>query len=546
MNPYLFKLLRHFEEPDRIFSTIIQGERSTTIRWGDLAASARMFLHAYHDRRLRQGDIVLIFLRHVPELYGSFFGAMLGGFVPSFMPCTSPRQDPALYWSSHRTLLERIAPALIVADRQTLDEMAANGLEPPATLAIEEVRSGSAAWCVPTADRIGLLQHSSGTTGLKKGVALSYEAIAAQATTYAAAIGLRKQDVIASWLPLYHDMGLIACLIVPAFAAVPIVHLDPFEWAAQPGRLFDAICRHRATLCWLPNFAFDHLAAVTGRRAANYDISSVRAFINCSEPCKPASFDRFMASFGVRAEALQCCYAMAETVFAATQTRIGEVPRRIRVRQVSLERGRRIEFDPAGIELVESGSSLPGVQLAIQDEGGELLPEGYLGEVVIRCPFLFSGYNQLPEKTAEQLVDGAYRTRDLGFLHDGRIYVLGRIDDLLIVNGRNLYAHEVEAIVSRIEGIKPGRSAAVAQFDDRLGTQGLVIIAERTGTHEDVTVKREVSSMIFSILNVMPRAIHLVDPGWLVKTTSGKVSREGNLRKLLAGQDTARAAAADA
>src|SRR5262249_7356978 len=161
---------------------------------------------------------------------------------------------------------------------------------------------------------------------------------------------------------------LIACLIVPAFAAVPIVHLDPFEWAAQPGRLFDAICRHRATLCWLPNFAFDHLAAVTGRRAANYDISSVRAFINCSEPCKPASFDRFMASFGVRAEALQCCYAMAETVFAATQTRIGEVPRRIRVRQVSLERGRRIEFDPAGIELVESGSSLPGVQLAIQDE----------------------------------------------------------------------------------------------------------------------------------------------------------------------------------
>jgi len=114
------------------------------------------------------------------------------------------------------------------------------------------------------------------------------------------------------------------------------------------------------------------------------------------------------------------------------------------------------------------------------------------------------------------------------------------------VNGRNLYAHEVEAIVSRIEGIKPGRSAAVAQFDDRLGTQGLVIIAERTGTHEDVTVKREVSSMIFSILNVMPRAIHLVDPGWLVKTTSGKVSREGNLRKLLAGQDTARAAAADA
>jgi acyl-CoA synthetase (AMP-forming)/AMP-acid ligase II len=537
MNAYLNGLCRNFETPERLFATMVSKNRETAIRWGDLDSMARSFLAAYRAASVTQGAVILIFLRHTPALYGSFFGAMLGGFVPSFMPCTSPRQDPALYWASHRAVLDRIAPGLVVADRQTLVEMAANGLGGYPTLSIEEVGSGTAAWSVPAGNSIGLLQHSSGTTGLKKGVALSYDALAAQSAAYATTLGLGSKDVIASWLPLYHDMGLIACLIMPSLAGCPFVHLDPFDWIARPGRLFDAIERHKATMCWLPNFAFDHLAATVGRRGEHYELRSVRAFINCSEPCKTSSFDKFARAFGVPADKLQCCYAMAETVFAVTQTCLGRAPARIRVRKETLERGCRVALDNEGVELIETGSPLPGVKLRILGERQEALPEGYFGQVSVSCPFLFAGYHAEPEKTAKRLIGREYYTGDLGFLHEGRLYVLGRFDDVIIVSGRNVYGHEIEAIVSGIEGVKPGRSVAVPQFDERSGTQGLVVIAERTGAHPDTDVARRISETILSLVNVMPHAVHLVEEGWLVKTTSGKIMREANLRRFFAPEE---------
>ena len=516
MNRYLDALVANFADGNRVFATMVRDGRDEAISWRDLEAASRAFLAAYRRAGVQPGGTILIFLRHVPELYGSFFGAMLGGFVPSFMPCTSPRQSPAIYWPSHRTLVERIAPSLVVADRATLAEMAGNGLVPPRSLAIEEVAPADADWSIPPSDAIGLLQHSSGTTGLKKGVALCYDALAAQIDAYAASLGATRADTIASWLPLYHDMGLIACLVIPAMLGIPVVQLDPFEWVGRPETLFDAIARHRATLCWLPNFAFDHLAIVAGKRGASFDLSSVRAFINCSEPCKPASFDRFAAAFAVPPEKLHCCYAMAETVFAVTQTELGAPPA-------------RSERD--GAALIETGAPLAGVAISIHDEHRAPVPEGAIGEIAISCPFLFSGYNREPERTAERLDGDRYFTRDLGFLKDGRLYVLGRLDDLIIVSGRNLYAHEVEALVSGVPGVKPGRAVAVAEFDPRLGTQALTIIAERAAPKADPATGRAISDIVFSTIGVMPR-VHLVAEGWLVKTTSGKISREANLKKL--------------
>jgi acyl-CoA synthetase (AMP-forming)/AMP-acid ligase II len=130
------------------------------------------------------------------------------------------------------------------------------------------------------------------------------------------------------------------------------------------------------------------------------------------------------------------------------------------------------------------------------------------------------------------LADGLYFTRDLGFVQDGKLYVLGRIDDLIIVSGRNLYAHEIEAIVSGIGGVKPGRAVALAVFDPRIGTQGLIVVAERDGSRPDTELRREIAETIFSVVAAMPHAVHLVEEGWLVKTTSGKISREANLKKL--------------
>ena len=544
-NGFLSAVLGHFAiEPDAIFCRFLRGGNVQELRWRDLERDAGAFLGAYRALDLPDGALILIFLRHVPQLYGSFLGAMLGGFRPSFMPCSSPKQDPRLYWSSHATLFERIRPAVVVADRATLDEMQTNGVDLSQTrlVAIEDVVPAQPTWATPGEDDIGLLQHSSGTTGLKKGVALSYRAIAAQLDSYAASINLQDDDVIVSWLPLYHDMGLIACFMLPVYRGIPVVHLDPFDWLARPGSLFDCIARWRGTLAWLPNFAFEYLAVMTRRDADKYRLGSVRAFINCSETCRPGSFDRFAEAFattGLAVEALQCCYAMAETVYAVTQTCIGKTPRRIWCKRDSLERGRRVEpggRDEGYRELIECGSPIAGLTVGIFGEDRKPLPSGQVGEIAVSGDFLFSGYNEDPLRTRAQLQNGLFFTRDLGFMLDGAVYVLGRVDDLIIVNGRNIYAHEIEDLLGKIDGLKPGRSVAIPWTDDRNGTQGLVVIAEKLGdtTRAEAELRTDVLNRIFSVINVMPKAVHLVGEGWLVKTTSGKISREMNATKIAA------------
>ena len=550
-NRYQRAILRHFRErPGAAFCHQVGDGGETTLTWRDLETDCGAFAGAYRAAGLKIGDQVLIFLRHVPELYGAFFGAMLTGVTPAFMPCSSPRQDPTLYWRSHQALMAQIQPAAVVTDAATLAEMRTSGLSlaGAAVLLIEALRPAMLEPHLVPEDSIGLLQHSSGTTGLKKGVALSYSAIAAQTESYAAAIALTDDDVIVSWLPLYHDMGLIACLILPAYFATPVVHLDPFHWIGRPDTLFEHMVKRKGTLTWLPNFAFEHLAGTVARRANTWDLSGMRAFINCSEPCKAATFDRFAAAFaaaGVRPDQLQCCYAMAETVFAVAQTGAGNdgadaLPARISVDPVSLDRGCMPATVPAGqgVELIETGSIIKGLSLTIHDEAGEVIDDGRIGEVGIAGRFLFSGYNRDPARTAERLRGGVYFSRDLGFVREGRLYILGRMDDLIIVNGRNLYAHEVEAQVNGVLGLKPGRVVAMAWFDARIGSETLVVMAERArgSARPDDAIRREVIGLVHSVFNVTPRAVELLGEGRLVKTSSGKISRKENLARYIAAQ----------
>ena len=389
---------------------------------------------------------------------------------------------------------------------------------------------------------IALLQHSSGTTGLKKGVALSYAAIADQIESYSRALELSPADVIVSWLPLYHDMGLIACLMMPAYLAIPFTHIDPLYWVGRPGALLDSIVAHRGTFTWQPNFAFDHLSGTVSRRAAEWDLSRMRAFINCSEPCRSASLDRFASAFagaGIRLRAIallltpwpkRCSRSPRPRLEASRQPGFGWT------RPACIAEPAPRSHPPGeGVELVESGSVVEGLTVSIHDENGGAIADDLVGEIGIRGRFLFSGYNHDRERTAERLRGDIYLTRDLGFLRRGHLYVLGRLDDLLIINGRNLYAHEIEAAVTNLPGVKRGRTVALAWFDPRIGSESLVLMAERDrGTpRPDEDLRREISTIVHSVFNVTPRAIQLVDEGRLIKTTSGKISRKENLARFL-------------
>jgi acyl-CoA synthetase (AMP-forming)/AMP-acid ligase II len=337
--------------------------------------------------------------------------------------------------------------------------------------------------------------------------------------------------VIASWLPLYHDMGLVACFLTPFYLGVPIISLDAFEWTANPPLLLEAIEQARATHVWLPNFAFAHIARTTppGR---TYDLSSLVAAIGCSEPNRVATFDRFQRRFaaeGLRPGSLQACYAMAETVFGISQTRLGAPPRRLRVAVSGPDV--RPSDEAGALELISNGRPIPGVELAIFHDGA-LHGEDVAGEICVRCPFLFDGYFADPNATEAAFAHGFFKTGDLGFVHDGEVYVFGRSKDLVIVNGRNFYAHDLEAVVNETEGVKQGRCVAFSVYHAQLGSERIVVVAERAGEEAlDDHVAIQVNKALVRHFGIAAGDVSIVAPGWLIKTTSGKISRSENAAK---------------
>jgi len=500
--------------------------------YAELWLKACGFALSFQTAGVKPGDMVLIFLNHHPDMAACYLGAMQAGAIPSFMPCPSVKQHSDRYWSAHQTLFERIAPRAIVTNASQCQQMIKYGLDDGRVrfIDVDRVEAVPAALSPRPVDpgQIALLQHSSGTTSLKKGIALSHEAILNQVRAYAQTLNLSDGDTIVSWLPLYHDMGLITSLIMPLVRGQTTVLMDPFAWTARPGMLFEAIEKYDGRLVWLPNFAFDHLCRTTGRGEPAADLSNVRAFISCSEPCKPETFARFAETFsgwGVRENQLQVSYALAENVFAVTQTPLARDPLTAAIPSQEKQTG----------SVASTGRLLPGVDLNIIDQDGRVLGEGQIGEIAIKGESLFKEYYKLPELTSQRIESGYFHTRDMGFLKNGELFILGRSDDLIIVNGRNHFAHDLEAVVNQIEGLKPGRCVAFGLFSENLGSEEVIVVAEHAqdtnANHSDL--KQAIKEIVLDEADLVIRTAYIVGPDWLVKTSSGKISREENKTKYL-------------
>ncbi len=522
-------LARHCaERPDAIFCHFWAGDIREDISFRKLRLEAAAYAALYRESGLKAGDVVLIMLKHSPEMYYSFTGAMLCGCIPSMMPFPSVKQDSSKFWESHGELFYRIGAGAILTSAENAESLRKNMPDQRLEILLAESCRQTARHFEPVSAELGdialdiaFIQHSSGTTGLKKGVQLSYGAIAAQIANYADRLGFVASDRIVSWLPLYHDMGLIACFILPLTLGLPVVSLDAFEWVNRPALLLEAIQAHRCTHVWLPNFAFHHLSRAADPERG-YVLNSMKAFINCSEPCKPETFDLFLENFaacGVHAGQLQACYAMAETVFAVTQTTPGQ---KIKEYHLDAEPGKPSQ------RILSTGSVISGLEIRIAS--------GHVGEIEVRGDFLFSGYYK--NDSSQEFADGWYQTGDTGFIHDGELYVLGRLKEMIIVCGKNLYAHDLEYICNRVEGVKKGRCVVFGLFDPDVGTENLIVVAE-TEIPEGpawATIRKSIKNELLAVFNIPPHDIRIVNPGWLVKSTSGKISRGGNLKKYLIGR----------
>ena len=529
---------RHAQDhPERIFAHLHSGAAHDVVRYGELWQRSLDQAEHYRRNGVAPGEVVIIMLKGGIELYAAFMGAMLLGAIPAFMPYPTPKQEAGLFWAGHRTLFARIRPRAVLT-YPDIAPMLAETLpsESLLLLATDAIAGSGAATRHSAPEEVAFLQHSSGTTGTKKGVMLTHRAVLAQVSSYRQAIRFDSESTIATWLPLYHDMGLIACFMLPLVLGATICQINPVEWVGAPMRLVEMIERHRATHVWMPNFAFDHLAFAARREPRRFDLSSLVAIINCSEPCKPQSMRNLvdgLATSGMTPRIPQVCYAMAETVFAVTQTPLGHVPHTLDASMAALAADRfAIPEDEADTRsLASCGRPIDGLSLKIVGSDGAPVPEGEVGEICATGASLYDGYHLLPAATAERLKGGWHHTGDLGFLHDGELYVTGRKDDLIIVRGRNFYAHDLEAVVNAMPGVKPGRCVIFTIDNVRMGTAEAICLIELLPEAEAVAVRKAIKAEVEIASGLTLSRVVALPQGSLVKTTSGKISRDMNKKR---------------
>ena len=519
--------------------------------FGEFRRRAQAQAGLLRDRDLNRGDRVVIVMPQGIPAMTVFAGAMILGAVPAFIAYPNDKVEPSKYRAGVTGVTANLNAKLVVVDEDFPDEML--GHVSPGETRLLRVGDGQRATeakefehSTDDGERVAFIQHSAGTTGLQKGVALTHTAVLRQLEHLAQALKIDSAtDRIYSGLPLYHDMGLIACFMLPMAYHVPLVMQSPLDWVMHPETMLQVISEHKCTLAWVPNFAFQFVPRRTRpNRRAQYDLSSVRALINCSEPVRASSMQEFQNAFaaiGLKAGALQSSYAMAENVFAVTQSDVDRPsgPTRIWADVRQFRNSHRVvqvaEGTPGSICFTSSGRLLPNHEIRIVSDSGAQLSEGNAGEILIKSDCLFDGYYNRADLTVTAIVDGWYYTGDLGFFLDRELFVVGRKKDLIIVGGENIYPQDIEEIAASHTAVHDGRVIAMGVYNPELGTEEIILVAEVESKQllaETAEIEREIRSQVTAGLGVAVGTIFLKPPKWIVKSTAGKPARSATLEKL--------------
>jgi acyl-CoA synthetase (AMP-forming)/AMP-acid ligase II len=547
-------LQSHYQEhPDRV-AIVLQyaGQADSPVTSRDLVEGAYRYARTYAREGIQPGDVVVLILQHGEDLVYSFFGAILHGAIPSIMPFLTEKLSPERYRADLSALIGITRPAAIVTYpdfeaevRGALKE--GDSVRSVIVTAGIEPRVSPDFGLLPglrrSPDEVVLLQHSSGTTGLQKGVALSHRAVQNQLAAYGQSLSLTVDDVIVSWLPLYHDMGLIAGFLMPILSGIKLVLMSPFDWVRAPYRLMHSVTQYKGTISWLPNFAYNFCAQkIRDRHIEGVDLSTWRAVINCSEPVRWESHQMFYEKFkayGLRLETLQTCYAMAENVFGVSQSRLGEPPVVDEIDRESYitERIARPPVDGRPVlKMMSSGKAISNTRLRVVDEKRHDLPDRTIGEIALQSDCMLNGYYNRPDATEKAFAQGWYLTGDYGYLLDGELFVSGRKKDMIIVGGKNIYPQDLEMLASEVPGVHPGRTVAFGIYDEEAGTEDVVIVAEVDT--EDATEHQKIADALRQHITrnsaIALRYVHVVGPKWILKTSSGKTARSANREKFLA------------
>jgi len=529
----------------------LHGAREHVLLWrGVSAPEALTYQELYDEARVAAGglialgvsfgDRVAIMLPTSRDFFVAFFAILFIGAVP--VPIYPPFRLSQIEDHLRRQagiLINAEANALITsADIRVIGQLLyglAQGLRHIVTVGDISAAEPLPAPMPVTRETTALIQYTSGSTGDPKGVVLTHGNLLSNIRAMGAVLKASSADRVVSWLPLYHDMGLIGCWLGGLYYGAPVLIMSPLAFLADPARWLWAIHNHKATISAAPNFAFEFcLKSIDDARISGLDLGSLRAVMNGAEPVSPITIDRFIARFapfGFRREMMAPVYGLAENAVGLAFPPLGRDPIIDRVDRRSLDRDgfARIaqrEGDSV-VLLVACGRPIPHHEIRVVDEADRELPERHEGRLQFRGPSATKGYFQNPEKT-RALFDGSWlETGDRGYVAGGDIFITGRIKDLIKRAGRNIYPQELEEKIGSLEGVRRGCVAVFPTVDPRSGTERLIVMAETRVTDASTreNLRRSIVEASQALLDLAPDEVVFAPPHAVPKTSSGKIRR---------------------
>ncbi|MBI3938061.1 MAG: AMP-binding protein [Betaproteobacteria bacterium] len=516
------------------------GREEHLVTYAALRDGAREVAAGLVRRDLQPGESVAIMLPTGRDYFLSFFGILLAGGVP--VPIYPPARLTQIedHFRRHAGILANAqAVALItVPEALHLARLLTAQVETLRTVVTVEQLCGSGQRPPRPALRAhatALLQYTSGSTGDPKGVVLTHANLLANIRAMGQAVRAGPGDAFVSWLPLYHDMGLIGAWLGSLYYALPLIVMSPLVFLARPERWLWAIHRYRGTLSAAPNFAYELcLRRVAERDIAGLDLSSWRLAFNGAEPVSPDTMQRFAERFApcrLNPEAIAPVYGLAECSVGLAFPPLGRGLLVDRVKRSAFMRHARAEpagaDEPDALRFVACGRPLPGHQVRVVDATGQEVGERTEGRLEFSGPSATSGYFRRPEATRQLLHGKWLDSGDFAYIAGGDIYLTGRVKDVIIRGGRNLYPYELEEAVGDIPGIRRGCVAAFGSRDPATGTERLVVMAE---TREQDAAAREklraaINAVAVDLLGSPPDDVVLAPVHTVLKTSSGKIRR---------------------
>jgi 1-acyl-sn-glycerol-3-phosphate acyltransferase len=510
----------------------------TTLSYGALSERAHAVARGLRQAALQPGDRVAIMLPTGEDFFAAFFGILYAGGVPT--PIYPPARPSQLeeHLKRQAGILRNAGAVLLIAPPETravarLLKLQVESIKDVLNVAALSNGTGDLPSRIRPED-LALIQYTSGSTGDPKGVALTHRNLLANIRAIGAAMEAGPEDVFVSWLPLYHDMGLIGAWLGCLYFAAPLVVMSPLTFLVRPEQWLWAIHRHRATLSAGPNFAFELcLRKVEDKAIAGLDLHSLRMVANGSEAVSPSTIRRFaerFAAHGFRPDAMAPVYGLAENAVGLAFPPVGRAPVIDRIDRGALTQEGLAQpaasDDGNALEVVACGRPIAGHEIRIIDATGEL-GERREGRLQFRGLSATAGYFNNPAKTRE-LFDGDWlNSGDLAYVAQGDIFITGRSKDIIIRAGRHIYPEEIEGAVGEVVGIRKGCVAVFGTRDPQAGTERLVVLAETRETDPAAlaSLRARVAEAAGRLLDAPPEEIVLAPPRTVPKTSSGKLRR---------------------